>query len=99
MPQTTVSVRMDDKLKKQLEWLCNELGMSISTAVTIFAKTAVRERRIPFDLHVPYNTNNKAIDEMTKSEFNTKIQIGLNAIEAGQVRSAKEAFHTEDITQ
>ena len=50
MAQTTVSIRMDDKLKKQVEWYCNEFGMSLSTAVTIFAKAIVRERRIPFEI-------------------------------------------------
>ena len=50
MAQTTVSIRMDDQLKKQAEWYCNEFGMSFSTAVTVFAKTLVRERRIPFEI-------------------------------------------------
>jgi len=50
MSQITVSIRMDDQLKKQAEWYCNEFGMSLSTAVTIFAKAIVRERRIPFEI-------------------------------------------------
>jgi DNA-damage-inducible protein J len=50
MPQTTISIRMDDQLKKQAEWYCNEFGMSLSTAVTVFARAVVRERRIPFEI-------------------------------------------------
>jgi len=50
MAQTTISIRIDDQLKKQAEWYCNEFGMSFSTAVTVFAKTLVRERRIPFEI-------------------------------------------------
>jgi len=41
---------MDDNLKKQAEWFCNEFGMSLSTAMTVFAKAIVRERRIPFEI-------------------------------------------------
>ena len=50
MAQITVSIRMDDQLKKQVEWYCNEFGMNLSTAVTVFAKAIVRERRIPFEI-------------------------------------------------
>ena len=50
MPQATFSVRMDDSLKSQFETLCNDFGMNMSTAINVFARTVVRERRIPFDI-------------------------------------------------
>ena len=50
MAQTTFSVRMDADLKRDLDALCSALGMSTSTAINIFAKTAVREQKIPFEL-------------------------------------------------
>lgn len=50
MAQTTVSIRMDDELKKQVDGFCKDVGMSLSTAVTLFAKTVVREKRIPFEI-------------------------------------------------
>ncbi len=50
MGQTTISVRMDDELKQQFDSVCNELGLSMSTAVTILARKMARERRIPFDV-------------------------------------------------
>ena len=50
MAQTTLSIRMDENLKKQFETLCDELGMNMTTAVCIFAKKAVREQGIPFDV-------------------------------------------------
>ena len=50
MSQSTFSVRMDEKLKKELDELCNEFGMTTSTAINIFARAVVRERRIPFDI-------------------------------------------------
>ena len=93
MAQTTVNVRMDETLKKQLEWLCNELGMSISTAVTLFAKTAIRERGIPFELRVPQPNAQKAIEEMGKEELDAKLQTGLLAVAEGRVRSAKDVFY------
>lgn len=50
MAQATFSIRMDEQLKKQFDELCSDFGMSVSTAVTVFAKAVVRERRIPFEI-------------------------------------------------
>jgi len=50
MAQITMSIRIDEKLKKQLDAVCNDFGMNTSTAFTIFVKTIVRERRIPFEI-------------------------------------------------
>jgi len=92
MAQTTVNVRMDETLKKQLELLCSELGMSISTAVTLFAKTAVREQGIPFELRVTSPSSQKAIEEMSKDDIDVKIQQGLLAVAEGRVRPAIDVF-------
>ena len=50
MPQTTFSIRMDSKLKEDFDKLCEDFGMSMSTAINVFARAVVRERRIPFDV-------------------------------------------------
>ncbi|MBR3811193.1 MAG: type II toxin-antitoxin system RelB/DinJ family antitoxin [Agathobacter sp.] len=47
---TTVSLRFDDKMKKELDELCEELGMNLTTFFTIYAKKALRERKIPFEI-------------------------------------------------
>ena len=47
-----VNFRMDADLKKSMEQTCSELGMSMTTAFTIFAKKVIRERRIPFDVSI-----------------------------------------------
>jgi DNA-damage-inducible protein J len=50
---TTVSLRLDDELKKGLDQMCAEMGMSLTTFFTIYAKRALRERRIPFEINAP----------------------------------------------
>lgn len=47
-----VNFRMEADLKKSMEQACSELGMSMTTAFTIFAKKVSREKRIPFDVCV-----------------------------------------------
>lgn len=52
MAQTTVSVRMDDTLKHDFDAVCNELGLSMTTAITMLAKKMTREKRLPFDVSI-----------------------------------------------
>ncbi len=55
MAQTNINIRMDDTLKQQFDHLCNELGLTMTAAFNIFAKTMVRQQKIPFEisLNVP----------------------------------------------
>ena len=50
MSMTNVNIRMDSDLKNQFSAFCDEMGMSMTTAFTIFAKKTVREYRIPFEI-------------------------------------------------
>ena len=47
-----VNSRLDAAVKKNMEQVCAELGLSMSAAFTIFAKKVGRERRIPFDVSI-----------------------------------------------
>ncbi len=52
MAQALVNFRMDKDLKQSMEETCKELGLTMTTAFTIFAKKMSREKRIPFDVSV-----------------------------------------------
>ena len=52
MAQSLVNFRMDKDLKQSMEETCKELGLTMTTAFTIFAKKMSREKRIPFDVSV-----------------------------------------------
>jgi len=52
MAQTMVNFRMDTDVKHDMETVCKELGMSLTTAFTIFAKKVSREKRIPFEISI-----------------------------------------------
>ena len=68
MKQITFSIRMDAELKAEFESLCNEFGMSMSTAINVFARVVVRERRIPFEIAAPAIRNGedmmRVLDEL-----------------------------------
>ena len=50
MDYSTISVRIDKKNKQAFDKFCDDVGMTTSTAISIFIKTVLRENRIPFDI-------------------------------------------------
>ncbi|MBQ8639133.1 MAG: type II toxin-antitoxin system RelB/DinJ family antitoxin [Lachnospiraceae bacterium] len=50
MAQTMVNFRMDDELKRSMEQVCKEMGLSMTAAFTMFATKVAREKRIPFEI-------------------------------------------------
>lgn len=55
-----VNFKLDENVKKSMEKVCSEMGLSMSAAFTIFAKKVSRERRIPFEVNADpfYNEEN-----------------------------------------
>ena len=73
MGQTVnVNFRLDMDVKKKMEEVCTELGLSMSTAFTIFAKKVGRERRIPFEVSADPFYNAENIAELERRVANVK---------------------------
>ncbi|MBQ8023333.1 MAG: type II toxin-antitoxin system RelB/DinJ family antitoxin [Succinivibrio sp.] len=68
MAQTVnVNFRMDSSLKQQMDSICSELGMSLTTAFTIFAKKVCREKRIPFEVSLDPFYSEENMERLRKS--------------------------------
>ena len=87
MAITTVSVRMDDKLKADFDKTCNDLGLSMSTAIIMLAKKMTREQRIPFEVSIDpfYSSKNltalsESIAQMKQGKTVTKTMEELEAL-------------------
>lgn len=50
MAQVMVNFRIDEGIKRSMEQACREMGLSMTTAFTIFATKVGREKRIPFEI-------------------------------------------------
>ena len=50
MDNTIFSIRMDQKLKNEFSKMCEDFGLSMSTAFTLFTKAVVRDKKIPFTI-------------------------------------------------
>jgi len=88
MAQATINLRMDADLKRDLEAICKEMGMNLTTAFTIFAKKVTRERRIPFEVSAPadpfYSEENmsRLKDSMEQMKNGDVVSKNLSELEA-----------------
>ena len=46
----TLSIRMDEDIKKRFDIFCADAGMNATVAVNMFARAVLREKRIPFEI-------------------------------------------------
>ena len=53
MPDTTVTIRVDEDIKRRFEEFCSDVGMNMSVAVNVFIRASLREKRIPFQIESP----------------------------------------------
>jgi DNA-damage-inducible protein J len=74
MAQAMVNFRMDAELKSGMEQVCKELGLSMTTAFTIFATKVNREKRIPFEM---------AVDPFYSEANMERLRRGIAALNAG----------------
>ena len=60
MAHTMVNFRMDAELKRNMEMICKDMGLTPTAAYTLFAKKVTQERRIPFEITADpfYNAQN-----------------------------------------
>ena len=64
MADTTVTIRVDEKTKKNFEEFCEDVGMNMSVAVNIFIRAVLKERKIPFEIA---SDREKAMENFMKS--------------------------------
>lgn len=70
-----ISMRIDDDIKKRAEEVCDAMGITMTTAITLYLVKLGNEMRIPFEVSVdPFN-----------STYNQKIlRKSINQLENGE---------------
>ena len=84
MAQTNVNIRIDEDLKREFDNLCQDLGLTMTAAFTVFAKTAVRRQRIPFEISrdIPNAETIAAIEEVQEMKRNPHLYKSFESVEA-----------------
>ena len=68
---SNICIRLDKDLKNQFDYLCNEFGLNMTTAINMFIKAVVRENKIPFEIsaNVPNAETIKAIEDAERGDL------------------------------
>lgn len=83
-----LTVSMDDDLKKDFSTFCQEIGITPSAAITMFAKTCVRNQSFPF---VPSTGNASEADIRTfERNLNEKLALSREEISLGKTYTLEE---------
>ena len=71
MAQVSVNFRMDEEIKSKMERACKDMGLTMTSAFTIFATKVGREKRIPFEVNADpfYTESNIAYLEQIVAEI------------------------------
>lgn len=81
MTTANINVRVDAELKKEAEGLFNDLGLNMSSAITMFLKSAVRCDGIPF--------------QVRRNAFNAETRAALAEYEEMKTRPEKyKRYHS-----
>lgn len=60
---TTITLRFDDAMKKELDEMVEEMGMNLTTFFTIYAKRALRDRKIPFEISARVTLSTPVVEQ------------------------------------
>ena len=50
MADSTVTIRIDEEIKRRFEEFCNDVGLNMSVAVNMFIRAALKDQKIPFPI-------------------------------------------------
>lgn len=87
-----ISVRVDELDKQSAEHVLKQLGMPMSTLVTLLLKQVSLTKKIPFDIALPDAPSSVNVEEMTAEQFGQMMVEAYHEAENGQVRSVNEFF-------
>ena len=100
---TNLSIRIDRGLKSEAEQIFNEMGMNFTTAIAIFVRQVVRQKRIPFEIALDTNygtsvslANARAAAERVweNAEHNGTANMSMEEIDA-EIREARTERKTK----
>lgn len=58
-----ISARIDPALKREAEQVLEKLGLTATQAITVFYKQVKLQRGLPFDLKIPNEVTEKALED------------------------------------
>ena len=88
----TLNLRVNPEVKKSAEGVLQQLGLPMATAIDMFLKQITLTGGIPFAVALPKAPDNINTDTMSVSHIRAMLDEGLEDIDNGRVRQAKDVF-------
>ncbi|MDR1421666.1 MAG: type II toxin-antitoxin system RelB/DinJ family antitoxin [Coriobacteriales bacterium] len=96
---TNLSIRIDRNLKDEADMVFNALGMNLTTAITVFVRQAVRQKKIPFEISLDTGSENKVTmaEAMVASEriWQASVQNGTDTMTMDEIDTEIAAARRE----
>ena len=89
---TNLSIRIDRDLKDEAENVFGALGMNLTTAITVFVRQAVRQKKIPFEIALYPASDNKSVSMLeamaaTERIWQNSIQKGTDELTLDEINA------------
>ena len=81
MPQTSLTIRIDEDLKRDAESLFNRIGLNMSSAINVFFRQAVGAQAIPFELKAYGDYRSKIEKSMREANEGKLIAFTIEELE------------------
>ena len=86
-----VAARVEPDVKAKAEEILSKLGISASNGINMFYRQVILWNGLPFRPSIPAS-NPKSLNEMTKDEFDTKMERALLQAKSGEGIPSDEFF-------
>ena len=97
MAQANINIRVDADLKQDFVRLCPDIGITVSTALTLFMKQAVRANRLPISLdgHKKTITEEGTAMGMTDLQFKSYLRLLISRLDDAASKDTKEEMQAQ----
>ncbi|MDR2167442.1 MAG: type II toxin-antitoxin system RelB/DinJ family antitoxin [Clostridiales bacterium] len=79
----SITIRVDEDIKREAETLFSKLGLSVSGAINVFFRQAIREQGIPFAIHA--KTAEEKYDEYFNPANMKRLMNSIAQAERGEI--------------
>ena len=91
MADATVTIRVDEEIKRKFEEFCSDVGMNMSVAINMFIRASLKEQRIPFPIESSKVSNGLKLLRIMRAEAESRGFLADEEIEA-EIQAARAAI-------
>ncbi len=86
-----IMTRIDPQIKEEAEMVLEQLGLSMSSAMEIYLRQIVLQRKIPFEMKLPARKP-VSLGAISEEKFNDLMSKSITSYEEGNCKPAEKTF-------